>query len=158
MLISALARPCVGNALAQPRQSVVDLAPPFFTGHLIARFGARKIRLAGVLMFAGCVGVNLSGTAIWQFWSALILLGLGWNCHYIGGSTLLTEAYLGGAGQDSGGQRFPVFGMVTIASFASGALHYIYGWNAVNLGAIGPVAPVCGAIAWLLLRRRPVVA
>src|SRR6266404_4494724 len=98
MLISALARPCVGNALAQPCQPVVDLAPPFFTGHLIARFGAHKIRLAGVLMFAGCVGVNLSGTAIWQFWSALILLGLGWNCLYIGGSTLLTEAYLGGSG------------------------------------------------------------
>jgi hypothetical protein len=63
MLISAVARPCVGNTLAQPRQPVVDLAPPFFTGHLIARFGALKIMLAGALMFAGCVG-NLSGTAI----------------------------------------------------------------------------------------------
>ena len=50
--------------------------------------------LAGALVFAGCIGVSLSGIAIWQFWSALILLGLGWSFLYIGGSTLLTEAYL----------------------------------------------------------------
>jgi MFS family permease len=138
MLISSVARPCVGNALAQRRQPVVDLASPFFTGHLIARFGALKIMLAGALMFASCVGVNLSGIAIWQFWSALILLGLGWNCLYIGGSTLLTKAYLRGErAKAQAVNDFLVFGMVTIASFTSGALHYNYGWKAVNLGSSG---------------------
>ena len=133
--------------------------PSFFTGHLIARYGVLKIMLAGALMFAGCVVVNLSGIAIWQFWSALILLGLGWNFLYIGGSTLLTEAYLPEErAKTQAVNDFLVFGMVTIASFASGALHYTYGWKAVNLGGIGPVALVCGAIAWLLLRRRPAVA
>jgi MFS family permease len=133
--------------------------PSFFTGHLIVRFGVLKIMLAGAVLFAGCVGLNLSGIAIWQFWSALILLGLGWNFLYIGGSTLLTEAYLPQErAKTQAVNDFLVFGMVTVASFASGALHHAYGWQAVNMGVIGPVALVCGAIVWLLLRRRPAAA
>lgn len=133
--------------------------PSFFTGHLIARFGVLRVMLAGAVLFAGCVGLNLSGIAIWQFWSALILLGLGWNFLYIGGSTLLTEAYLPEErAKTQAVNDFLVFGMVTVASFASGALHHNYGWKAVNLGVIVPVALVCGAIAWLLLRRRPAAA
>jgi MFS family permease len=130
--------------------------PSFFTGHLIARFGVLKIMLAGAGLFAGCVALNLSGIAIWQFWSALILLGLGWNFLYIGGSTLLTEAYLPEERTKTQAVNdFLVFGMVTIASFASGALHHNYGWTAVNLGVIVPVALVCLAILWLLMRRHP---
>ena len=49
-------------------------------------------------------------------------------------------------------------GDLTIASFASGALHHTYGWRAVNLGVIAPVILVSGAIVWLLLRRRPAAA
>ena len=53
---------------------------------------------------------------------------------------------------------FLVFGMVTIATFASGALHDHYGWNAVNLGVIVPVTIAASMIGWLLLRRRPATA
>ncbi len=131
-------------------------APSFFTGHLIARFGVLKIMLTGACLFAGCVALNLSGIAIWQFWSALILVGVGWNFLYIGGSSLLIEAYLPEErAKTQAVNDFLVFGMVTIASFASGTLHHAFGWTGVNLGVIGPVALVCGAITWLLLRRRP---
>ena len=49
--------------------------------------------LAGVASMFGCVGVALSGQDIAHFWTALVLLGIGWNFMYIGGTTLLTEAY-----------------------------------------------------------------
>ena len=133
--------------------------PSFFTGHLIARFGVLKIMLAGAGLLAGCVCLNLSGIAIWQFWSGLVLLGLGWNFLYIGGSSLLTEAYLPEErAKTQATNDFLVFGMVTIASFASGALHHAFGWQAVNLGVIAPVAVTGGATVWLLLRRRPATA
>jgi MFS family permease len=133
--------------------------PSFFTGHLIARFGVLKVMLTGAGMFAGCVALNLSGIAIWQFWSALILLGLGWNFLYIGGSSLLTEAYLPDErAKTQAVNDFLVFGMVTIASFSSGALHHFLGWNAVNLGVVAPVLLVSSAIVWLLARRRPATA
>ncbi len=133
--------------------------PSFFTGHLIARFGVLKIMLAGTLLFAACVAINLSGIAIWQFWSALILLGLGWNFLYIGGSTLLTEAYLPSErAKTQGVNDSLVFGVVTIAAFASGALHHSFGWQAVNLGVVLPVVVAFGAILWLLVYRRPAAA
>ena len=122
-------------------------------------FSMLKIMLAGAGLLAGCVCLNLSGIAIWQFWSGLVLLGLGWNFLYIGGSSLLTEAYLPEErAKTQATNDFLVFGMVTIASFASGALHHAFGWQAVNLGVIAPVAVTGGATVWLLLRRRPATA
>lgn len=133
--------------------------PSFFTGYLIVRFGVLKIMLAGAVLFAFCVAINLSGIAIWQFWAGLILLGVGWNFLYIGGSSLLTEAYLPEErAKTQATNDFLVFGMVTIASFSSGALHHSFGWQAVNMGVILPVVAAAGAIVWLLLRSRPATA
>ena len=101
--------------------------------------------------------VILGGVAAAVF--GLVLLGLGWNFLYIAGSSLLTEAYLPEErAKTQATNDFLVFGMVTIASFASGALHHAFGWQAVNLGVIAPVAVTSGAIVWLLLRRRPATA
>ncbi len=133
--------------------------PSFFTGHLIARFGVLRIMLTGAVMFVACLGINLTGTHFLQFWSALILLGVGWNFLYIGGSSLLTEAYLPEErAKTQAVNDFLVFGMVTVACFSSGALHHYYGWSAVNLGVIAPVIVVTAMIGWLLLRRRPATA
>ncbi len=133
--------------------------PSFFTGHLIQRFGVLRVMMTGAGLFVACLAINLTGTHFLQFWSALILLGLGWNFLYIGGSTLLTEAYLPEErAKTQAVNDFLVFGMVTIASFASGALHHTYGWTAVNLGVILPVVVAAGMIGWLLLRRRPATA
>src|SRR5450432_2796455 len=68
-------------------------APGFFTGSLIKRFGVLKVIVAGALLMSLCVAVAMSGVAIWQFWVALVLLGVGWNFMYTGGTTLLTETY-----------------------------------------------------------------
>ena len=43
-------------------------------------------------MFA-CIAIALAGTSVMHFWWALLLLGVGWNFLYIGGTTLLTETY-----------------------------------------------------------------
>jgi MFS family permease len=133
--------------------------PSFFTGHLIARFGVLRIMLAGAGLLAACAGVNLSGTAIWQFWAGLVLLGTGWNFLFIGASSLLTESYRPEErAKTQAANDFLVFGMVTLASFASGALHNLYGWQAVNAGVLLPVALAAGAIIWLSRHRRPALA
>src|SRR5690606_13643368 len=50
-------------------------APSFFTGRLIHRFGAPTIVATGFLLLIICSLVALSGIELWQFWTALILLG-----------------------------------------------------------------------------------
>ena len=68
-------------------------APSFFTGSLIARFGAHRVVATGLLLLIGCALVALSGTTVGHFWLALILLGIGWNFGFIGGTELVTETY-----------------------------------------------------------------
>ncbi len=133
--------------------------PSFFTGHLISRFGALRVMLTGTAGLMACAAINLSGIALWNFWAALVLLGMGWNFLYIGASSLLTEAYRPEErAKTQALNDFLVFSLVTTASFASGGLNHHFGWSAVNLGVILPVLLAAGTIFWLLQRRRPVPA
>jgi len=129
--------------------------PSFFTGHLIARFGAPRIMLAGTAGLMACAAINLAGIQLWNFWAALVLLGIGWNFLYIGASSLLIEAYRSEErAKTQALNDFLVFSLVTTASFASGGLNHHFGWSAVNLGVILPVLLAAGALFWLLQHRR----
>jgi di/tricarboxylate transporter len=97
--------------------------PSFFTGSLIARFGAHRIVAAGLLLLIGCAVVALSGTAVAHFWAALILLGLGWNFGFIGGTALVTETYRPEEKEKVQAMNdFLLFGIVAVASFSSGEM------------------------------------
>jgi len=67
--------------------------PSFFTGSLIARFGAIRIMLARAVIFIGHVLMTSTGTGLGSFAAALVMLGVGWNFMYVGGTALLTTTY-----------------------------------------------------------------
>jgi MFS family permease len=127
--------------------------PSFFTGNLIARFGASRIMLAGVVLLLGHVAVALSGVEFLHFASALILLGIGWNFTYLGGTDLLTETYRPSEKSWAQGiNDFTIFTTVVIASFASGALLHVFGWVGVNLLAL-PLLLAVGTMLFIYLMR-----
>jgi MFS family permease len=129
-------------------------APSFFTGHLIHRFGIVPILALGAVLVLGCVAVNLAGTEVVHFWFALVLLGLGWNFLFVGGTTLLTECYRPEERAKAQAlNEFLVFGTVTCTALLSGALYHALGWQAVNLGVIAPLVLVLCAVLWLGRRR-----
>ena len=76
--------------------------PAFFTGSLVRRFGVLAVMLAGAALMMACVAIAISGVALPNFWTALVLLGIGWNFLYVGGTTLLTECYTPAESQDPG--------------------------------------------------------
>ena len=132
-------------------------APGFVTGTLIKRFGVLRVIVAGTALMAGCVAVALSGNRIGHFWTALVLLGVGWNFMYTGGTTLLTEAYTPAEKAKAQGLNdFTVFAVMGVSSFASGALVNTAGWETMNAGALPFVAAVAIAASWfgLTCRRR----
>lgn len=134
--------------------------PSFFTGTLIARFGALRIISLGAVLNLACIGVALSGIAVMNFQIALLLLGVGWNFMYIGGTSLLTETYRPAERNKTQALNdFLVFGTVALASLGSGKLLYEWGWDFVPLSAL-PFILVAGlAAVWLMLqRRRPALA
>jgi hypothetical protein len=129
-------------------------APSFFTGSLIRRFGVLNIIKLGTVLNIACVAVNLSGVDIEEFWLGLLLLGVGWNFMFIGGTTLLTSTYT--ATERNKVQAlndFIVFGSVSVASLSAGMLQNLVGWDAVNMAIIGPVLVVFLAALWLRFYR-----
>ena len=108
--------------------------PSFFTGSLIARFGVVRVMLAGLVLLAGHILTTLTGTGFGSFAGALVLLGMGWNFLYVGGTTLLTTAYT--AAERTHAQAFndmTIFAVAVTASFASGGLLGLLGWERMNL-------------------------
>jgi len=129
-------------------------APAFVTGHLIRRYTVLNIMLAGAAMGVGCLIVNLAGSSVLHFWTALLLLGVGWNFLFIGATTLLTETYRSEERAKAQALNdFAVFTTVALASLSAGALQSRYGWQTVNLGLIPLLAIIIGAILWGKSRR-----
>ena len=134
-------------------------APSFFTGNLIQRFGAPKIIAVGLLALAICCFVAVSGITFLHFGIALGLLGIGWNFGFIGATSLLAGAHRPEErARVQGLNDFLVFGLVTLASFASGALMADIGWAAVNIAMLPAIGVAALALAWLVMRRAPQTA
>jgi MFS family permease len=119
---------------------VAMYGPSFFTGALIARFGAPVIVALGLALEAVAATIGLSGITAPHFWATLMVLGVGWNFSFIGASALVLETHLPQEkNKVQAFNDFLVFGMMAIGSFSSGQLLANYGWNAVNLVVYPPV-------------------
>lgn len=109
-------------------------APSFFTGDLIKRFGAPRIMQVGFILLLTHIAVAVSGLEFLHFLSALILLGVGWNFAFIGGTALLTQTYRPAEQlRVQMVNEFIVFGLVATASLSAGWLYTHFGWVLLNL-------------------------
>lgn len=117
--------------------------PSFFTGQLIHRFGAPAIVAVGFALLIACAVVALSGIQLWQFWTTLILLGLGWNFGFIGSTAMVTESYRPEEkGTIQGFHDLVLFGAVAFASLMSGAVYNAWGW-AMLAWVVFPISVLC---------------
>jgi MFS family permease len=128
---------------------IAMFAPSFVTGGLIKRFGVLQVMFAGAMLNFAAIGVALSGVAVTQFWLSLVLLGVGWNFLYVGGTALLTQTYRPEEmAKAQGANEQAIFIMMAISSFTSGLTVTAAGWERVNLFALPMVAVVALAIVW----------
>lgn len=116
-------------------------APSFFTGHLIQRFGVRRILLAGAVLMFACASVALAGVSLAHFWWSLLLLGAGWNFLFIGGTSLLVQTCRPEErGKVQGGNDFIVLATQALTSIASGLLIMSAGWHTLVWCALPLIA------------------
>ncbi|CAM5445451.1 Arabinose efflux permease OS=Afipia felis OX=1035 GN=NCTC12722_02991 PE=4 SV=1 [Afipia felis] len=137
---------------------VAMYGPSFFTGSLIARFGAPVIVAIGLALEATAAAIGMSGITPMHFWVMLIVLGLGWNFGFIGASALVVQTHRPEErNKVQAFNDFLIFGMMAIGSFASGQLLADYGWNVVNAVVFPPVAVglICLGLAHIMRRRSP---
>jgi MFS family permease len=147
--------PFASTALVIEWHVVGMYAPGFFTGALIQRFGVFNVILAGLALMAASVAVALNGSTVPHFVVGLALVGIGWNFMYIGGTTLLTEAYAPAEkARTQGANDFIVFATMGLSSFASGAMVSTAGWETMNRAVLPFLALIAAAVLWLASRRR----
>ncbi len=114
---------------------IAMFSPSFISGNLIARFGLIKVMLSGVIFGLICIGINLLGTSLWHFMTALICLGISWNFLFVGATTMVINIYEAGEKNKSQAfNDFAVFSTVTVASLSAGVLQNSFGWKVVNIG------------------------
>jgi len=129
--------------------------PSFFTGWLIGKFGVTPLMLLGVGLLLAHVLVTLSGVAFLHYVSALVLLGLGWNLLYVGGSTLLTECYRPSErAKVQAFNDFMIVGVVAAGSFSAGALNEAIGWRGLNLSVLPLLALAAVVIGYAMVGPR----
>ena len=126
-------------------------APSFITGSLIKRFGAVQIIFTGILLNFICIAINISGTELINYWSALVLLGVGWNFMFVAGTTMVTETYQPAEKAIvQGVNDFLVFGTAALCSLLSGVLQTSFGWETVNLSTIPLLLIVLVSLFWFI--------
>jgi MFS family permease len=124
--------------------------PSFFTGSLIARFGVLPIMLTGAALLGGHVLLSLTGMGLLSFGSALVLLGVGWNFLYIGGTTLLTSTYLPAEkARAQAANDLTIYVVGLAASLSAGALLQTLGWRLMNITLLPWLFLAVIALMWL---------
>jgi MFS family permease len=111
--------------------------PSLFTALIVKYLGLTRIMLLGVIFFFASVFIAYSSHALSSYWWSLILLGLGWNFLFIGGTNLLPKSY--NENEKFKAQSindFLVFGLQAIAALSAGWFVFNFSWEVVLLSVI----------------------
>ena len=123
--------------------------PSLVSAPLINRFGSQHLMAAGVLAMLATLSVGLAGHAVTHYWWALVLLGLGWNFLYVGGTTLLVTTYLPSERfKAQAVNEFSVFGISALASLMAGTILVQLGWSAVLVSSLPLLTLMLLALLW----------
>jgi MFS family permease len=130
--------------------------PSLISGWLTRVVGIPLMMAAGLLAYLACILLAASGISFHHYLWALLLLGVGWNFLFVGGTTLLPQGY-----QQS--ERFRVQGLNDMmvftaqatAALSAGAVLASVGWASLLLVAV-PLLVLHSVLmsVWLLRSRR----
>jgi len=122
--------------------------PSLFSGWLVRKLGFIPMMWSGLGIYLVCLIVAYWDQALIHYWSALVLLGLGWNLLFVSGTALLPQMYQANeAHRVQGLNDLMVFSAQAIASLASGVLLLLLGWQ----GLIWVALPIIAIQILLLL-------
>ena len=91
------------------------------------------------------LAVALAGVTVWHFWLSLLLVGVGWNLMFVGGSTLVTRTYAPDERTKAqAANDFLIWATVAVTSLSSGQLLHRHGWRSILVTA-GPLLAMATA-------------
>lgn len=130
-------------------------APAFFSGWLITRLGHRRVIALGSAAYIVCLAVALAGQDLMHYWWALVLLGIGWNFMFVGGTALLPLCHRPSERfRVQSANEFAVFGSQALAALSAGWVVNLHGWDAMIGLSFLSVLAVC-LVLWINRRGLP---
>jgi len=111
--------------------------PSLFTAFLLKYIGLTRMMLLGVVLFFTSIFIAFSSHALSYYWWSLVLLGLGWNFLFIGGTNLLPKSYNENEKfQVQSINDFLIFGLQALAALSAGWFVFNFGWEVVLISTI----------------------
>lgn len=124
--------------------------PSLFSGLLITRFGEKPIITLGLIAYVITLGAALAGQQVMHYAISMILLGVGWNFMFVGGTTLLVSTYRASERfRVQGINDAAVFGTSALGSLLAGSLLSGFGWTTVIVSTIPALVVVTCLLVWL---------
>jgi len=122
-------------------------APSLVSGFLIEKLGVVRMMFLGALLLLVTSVVGMQGQSILHYWWALLMLGVGWNFLYVGGTTMLTYTYsMAERFRAQAVNEFLVFGTAASASLLAGTVMHYFGWLQLMWIPIPVLLLVCTAL------------
>jgi len=124
--------------------------PSLISGYLMERLGvARMMTLGGFALLGACI-IGLQGHSMMHYWYTLVLLGVGWNFLYVGGTTMLTLTYsMSERFKAQAVNEFSVFGTSALGSLLAGTIMYLYGWHTLMLVPLPLLVIILAGLYWV---------
>jgi cyanate permease len=124
--------------------------PSLAAGFLIERVGVTRLMVVGAACIFATSIIGLQGHAFMHYWWALVLLGIGWNFLYVGGTTLLTYTYsMAERYRAQAVNEFLVFGMSASSSLLAGTVMFYFGWTTLMLVPIPMLVAIIAALVYV---------
>jgi MFS family permease len=130
--------------------------PSLAAGFLIEKLGVTRLMFVGAMGLLATSIIGLQGHSFMHYWWALLVLGVGWNFLYVGGTTLLTYTYsMEERFSAQAVNEFLVFGTSATASLLAGTVMHFFGWTTLMWVPIPILVAIC--IALLAVRKDPLL-
>ena len=108
--------------------------PSLVAAWVIKKLGVSKMMITGLITYLICVSIAFAGHRLGNYWTSLILLGIGWNFLFIGATTLLPRCYKSSERfKVQAVNDFVIFGIQAVASLSAGWFIFAVGWKVLLL-------------------------
>lgn len=127
---------------------VAMFLPSFFVPWIIRRIGVQGLLSLGIAALLIMIVVVFSEYAFINYWVSLVLLGIGWNFLFVGGTTLLPEGYRGSERfKVQALNDFTIFGVQAVGALLAGWILSVLGWQVLLLISL----PILGLLIMVLI-------
>jgi MFS family permease len=129
--------------------------PSLFSGWLISKLGTSKIIYCGLLAYVSTILIALTGGEWLNYWLALVLLGIGWNFLFVGGTVLLSQSYRPNERfKVQGLNEFLVFSCQATAALSAGVFLNLIEWRGLLIASFSIIAVQLIVITWQQIRQK----